>query len=98
MRSAPKTPLVVLVRELKHPPAKVWTALTDPDHLREWSPFDSDTNLGTVGAVAKLSTNSRHTVIVGSGHEIHLFQPPAVIQAINDVLESVARKTPLTPR
>jgi len=53
---------------------------------------------GSHAAVAKLSTNSRHTVIVGSGHEIHLFQPPAVIQAINDVLESVARKTPLTPR
>jgi uncharacterized protein YndB with AHSA1/START domain len=51
-----KTWTLVLVRELKHPPAKVWTALTDPAQLREWSPFDSDANLGTVGAVAKLST------------------------------------------
>jgi pimeloyl-ACP methyl ester carboxylesterase len=49
-------------------------------------------------ALAKLSTNARHTVIVGAGHEIHLFQPPAVIQAINDVLESVARKTKLPAR
>ena len=40
---------LVLVRELKHPPAKVWTALTDPEHLREWAPFDSDRNLGAVG-------------------------------------------------
>ena len=46
---------LVLVRELRHPPAKVWTALTDPEHLREWAPFDSDRNLGTVGP-AKLST------------------------------------------
>jgi uncharacterized protein YndB with AHSA1/START domain len=46
---------LVLVRELRHPPAQVWTALTDPEHLREWAPFDSDRNLGTVGA-AKLST------------------------------------------
>ena len=46
---------LVLVRELRHPPAKVWTALTDPEHLREWAPFDSDRNLGTVGT-AKLST------------------------------------------
>ena len=46
---------LVLVRELRHPPAKVWKALTDPDHLRQWAPFDSDRNLGTVGA-AKLST------------------------------------------
>jgi len=46
---------LVLVRELRHPPAKVWTALTDPEHLREWAPFDADRNLGTVGT-AKLST------------------------------------------
>src|SRR6266851_9887950 len=46
---------LVLVRDLSHPPAKVWKALTDPEHLREWAPFDSDRNLGTVG-IAKLST------------------------------------------
>ena len=46
---------LVLVRELSHPPADVWTALTDPAQLREWAPFDADRNLGTVGA-AKLST------------------------------------------
>ncbi len=46
---------LVLVRDLSHPPAKVWKALTDPEHLREWAPFDSDRNLGTVGT-AKLST------------------------------------------
>jgi uncharacterized protein YndB with AHSA1/START domain len=47
---------LVLVRELRHPPAKVWTALTQPEHLRKWAPFDSDRNLGTAGTVAKLST------------------------------------------
>ena len=36
---------LVLVRELSHPPEKVWKALTDPEHLREWAPFDSDRNL-----------------------------------------------------
>jgi uncharacterized protein YndB with AHSA1/START domain len=46
---------LVLVRELRHRPAMVWEALTDPEHLREWAPFDADRNLGTVGA-AKLST------------------------------------------
>jgi uncharacterized protein YndB with AHSA1/START domain len=46
---------LVLVRELRHPPARVWQALTDPEHLREWSPFDSDRNLGAVGT-AKLTT------------------------------------------
>ena len=46
---------LVLIRDLPHPPTKVWKALTDPEHLREWAPFDSDRNLGTVGP-AKLST------------------------------------------
>ena len=47
---------LVLVRDLSHPPAKVWQALTDPEQLREWAPFDSDRNLGTKGATAKLTT------------------------------------------
>ena len=42
---------LILVRELRHPPEKVWQALTDPAHLREWAPFDADGNLGTVGTV-----------------------------------------------
>src|SRR5258705_861421 len=46
---------LVLVRNLAHPPAKVWKAITDPDHLREWAPFDSDRNLGAVGT-ANLTT------------------------------------------
>ena len=46
---------LVLVRDLHHPPAKVWQALTDPAQLREWAPFDADKSLATVGPV-KLST------------------------------------------
>ncbi|RKH59107.1 SRPBCC family protein [Corallococcus llansteffanensis] len=46
---------LVLVRDLRHPPTKVWEAITAPEHLREWAPFDSDRNLGAVGT-AKLST------------------------------------------
>src|SRR5215471_6017644 len=42
---------LVLVRELRHGPEKVWQALTDPAHLREWAPFDADGNLGAVGTV-----------------------------------------------
>jgi hypothetical protein len=46
---------LILVRELRHSPDKVWQALTDPAHLREWAPFDTDGNLGTVGATVKLT-------------------------------------------
>jgi uncharacterized protein YndB with AHSA1/START domain len=42
---------LILVRELRHPPEKVWEALTDPAHLREWAPFETDASLATVGTV-----------------------------------------------
>jgi uncharacterized protein YndB with AHSA1/START domain len=42
---------LILVRELRHPPEKVWQALTEPAHLREWAPFEVDGSLGTVGTV-----------------------------------------------
>src|ERR1700722_6646660 len=47
---------LILVRELRHSPEKVWQALTDPAHLREWAPFDSDGSLATAGAMVKLTT------------------------------------------
>jgi uncharacterized protein YndB with AHSA1/START domain len=46
---------LILVRELRHSPAKVWQALTDPAQLAQWAPFDADRNLAAVGPV-KLST------------------------------------------
>ena len=46
---------LVVVRELRHSPEKVWKALTDPASLREWAPFDSDRSLASVGPV-QLST------------------------------------------
>ena len=42
---------LILVRELRHSPEKVWQALTDPAHLREWAPFETDGSLGAVGTV-----------------------------------------------
>jgi uncharacterized protein YndB with AHSA1/START domain len=47
---------LVLVKELRHPPEKVWQAITDPAHLRQWAPFDADGSLGTAGTTVKLTT------------------------------------------
>src|SRR5512139_1016270 len=58
---------LVLVRDLPHPPAKVWEALTDPEQLREWAPFDSDRNPGAV-ATARLSTAGAPTPHVTETH------------------------------
>jgi len=46
---------LILVRELRHSPEKVWLALTDPAQLRDWAPFVVDANLGTVGVTVKLT-------------------------------------------
>lgn len=46
---------LVLVRDLKHPPETVWRAITEPEHLKEWAPFDADRSLASVGT-AKLTT------------------------------------------
>jgi len=42
---------LILVRQLRHSPEKVWQALTDPAQLREWAPFEVDGSLDTIGTV-----------------------------------------------
>lgn len=38
------------MRELRHAPASVFRALTAPEALAQWAPFDADRDLGTLGA------------------------------------------------
>jgi hypothetical protein len=46
---------LILVRQLRHSPEKVWLALTDPAQLREWAPFVADGSLDTVGSKVNLT-------------------------------------------
>src|SRR5579863_1030646 len=46
---------LILVKELRHSPDKVWQALTDPAQLRDWAPFQVDGSLGKAGNIVKLS-------------------------------------------
>ena len=46
---------LILVRELRHSPEKVWQALTDPADLREWAPFVVDGNMATAGTTVKIT-------------------------------------------
>jgi uncharacterized protein YndB with AHSA1/START domain len=67
---------LVLVRELRHPPTKVWQALTVPEQLREWAPFDADRSLaGTV----KLTTVGAPTPQV-SETVVKRAEPPKLLQ------------------
>ena len=55
---------LILVRQLRHSPEKVWQALIDPAHLREWAPFDADGSLGAAGNTVKLTTVGAPTLHV----------------------------------
>jgi uncharacterized protein YndB with AHSA1/START domain len=46
---------LILVRQLRHPPERVWQALTEPAHLREWAPFESDGSLSKAGSTVNLT-------------------------------------------
>jgi uncharacterized protein YndB with AHSA1/START domain len=47
---------LILVREVRHSPERVWEAITEPAQLREWAPFEADGSLGKVGNTVKLTT------------------------------------------
>jgi len=69
---------LVLVREFRHPPAKVWTALTDPEHLREWAPFDADRNLGSVGTATLTTVGAPKPMV--SESQIKQADPPKLLE------------------
>src|SRR5579884_2700259 len=46
---------LILVRQVRHSPEKVWQAMTDPVHVREWAPFVVDGKLDKVGAKVNLT-------------------------------------------
>jgi uncharacterized protein YndB with AHSA1/START domain len=51
---------LILVRDLRQPPTMVWQALTEPEQLREWAPFDADRNLDATGPVVLATVGARN--------------------------------------
>jgi uncharacterized protein YndB with AHSA1/START domain len=86
---------LILVRQLRHSPERVWQALTDPAHLREWAPFVADGSLGTVGAKVTLTWVGNPTPIETT---VLRADPPALLE-YNDIrweLEALGGGTRLT--
>jgi len=86
---------LILVRELRHSPEKVWQALTDPEQLREWAPFVADASLGTLGTV-KLTWVGAPTTPIAT--KVTRAEAPTVLE-YGDMrweLEAVADGTRLT--
>jgi pimeloyl-ACP methyl ester carboxylesterase len=57
-----------------------------------------DTNAArdaTLARLAGISSNSQHRIVPNAGHEIHLFDPAAVVQAVQQVIAAVRGRTRL---
>jgi pimeloyl-ACP methyl ester carboxylesterase len=57
--------------------------------------FDRQSRDGAAARLDFLSTNTLHVTASGSGHEIHLFQPERVIQAVQQAVAAVRNRAPL---
>jgi uncharacterized protein YndB with AHSA1/START domain len=69
---------LVFTRDLRHPPEKVWAALTEPARLRRWAPFDADRDLGTPGpATLTMVDGETRTDLPGI---VRLAEPPTLLE------------------
>ena len=78
--------ILVFVRDLRHPPEKVWGALTDPAQLEQWAPYLADRDLDSIG-------DATLTMIDGDTREdvaavVRRAEPPTLLEYTwgNDVL------------
>jgi|SRR5579884_3095694 len=68
---------LILTRELRHSPERVWQALTDPAHLHEWAPFEADGKLDAAGRRVNLTWMGTATPIETT---ITRADPPKVLE------------------
>ena len=64
-------------RALRHPPAKVWRALTEPDDLAAWFPFVIEGERAAGAPLRFLPPDGRGEVIEG---EMVAFEPPSALE------------------
>jgi uncharacterized protein YndB with AHSA1/START domain len=69
---------LVFVRDLRHPPEKVWAALTEPARLREWAPSTADRDLGGTGDVTLTMIDGDAAVDLAAS--VIQAEPPALLE------------------
>ncbi len=73
---------VVFVRELRHPPERVWAALTDADQLGEWAPFVADHDLDGPGDVTLTMIDGDTSMALASS--VRRAEPPTLLEYLWD--------------
>ena len=72
---------LVFVRQLRHSPATVWAALTDPGQLPQWAPFTSDRDLGHVGeATLRMTDGQDPATEVTTAANVTRCEPPTLLE------------------
>jgi len=69
---------LIFVRELRHPPQKVWAALTEPGQVARWAPFETDRDLSTKGDAVLTMIDGNHKV--ESSATVTRAQAPALLE------------------
>jgi uncharacterized protein YndB with AHSA1/START domain len=69
---------LVFVRDLRHPPDKVWAALTDPAQVGEWAPYTVDRDLGHPGDVTLTMIDG--DVAENLAASVRRAQPPRLLE------------------
>ena len=69
---------LVFVKNLRHPPGKVWAALTDPQRVGRWAPFECDRDLGTTGPVTLTMIDGETAVPLPT--TVVRAEPPTVLE------------------
>ena len=60
--------------------------------------FDRKSRSGATAQLDFLSSNSVHIAATGSGHEIHLYQPQRVVEAVMKAVLAVRNRAPVDAR
>jgi uncharacterized protein YndB with AHSA1/START domain len=69
---------LVFTRDLRHPPGKVWAALTEPGQLAAWAPYTADRDLARPGAVTLRMFDDDRTEDMAS--EVVRAEPPVLLE------------------
>jgi uncharacterized protein YndB with AHSA1/START domain len=69
---------LVFVRELGHPPERVWAALTEPGELAGWSPFTADRDLAAPGPATLTMIDGDTSMDLPA--EVTRVEPPALLE------------------
>ncbi|MFG1686523.1 SRPBCC family protein [Nonomuraea sp. NPDC049269] len=69
---------LVFTRDLRHPPEKVWAALTEPDQLAAWAPYTADRDLSKAGDATITMIDDEHPQDLAA--EVLRAEPPTLLE------------------